>query len=101
RLSLGEAMNLQAVQLDYLSRIGAWPHMFAQIGAKVSMVEAMPSSRSARSQALLALAAKKVGRGDWAQWLRRRVELLADPSELAKERPVLWELWEKNNEKRE
>jgi hypothetical protein len=49
----------------------------------------------ARVQAMLALAAKRTGRTDWANWLRRRVELLVDVRELATQRPLLWELWEK------
>jgi hypothetical protein len=48
---------------------------------------------SARTQALLALAAKKIGRDDWASWLTRRAELLADVQELCTRRPMLWELW--------
>jgi hypothetical protein len=42
---------------------------------------------------MLALAAKKVGRDDWSDYLRRRVELLADVDELTKARPILHELY--------
>ncbi len=31
--------------------------------------------------------------GEWAEFLRRRAELLADPWELVAARPVLGELW--------
>ena len=41
RLSLGEAMNLLAVQLDYLWRVNAWAAMFAGISTKVQMAELM------------------------------------------------------------
>ena len=93
RLALGEAINLQLVQLDYLWRIGAWREMFQSIAAKVQLAELMPTGGAARSQAMLALAAHQIGRQDWANWLTERVELLADPAQLVQERPILAELW--------
>ena len=93
RLSLAELMKLLAVQLDHQSRVGAWNDMMNGVAAKVQLAELMPAPAAARSQALLALAAKHVGRPDWSDWLRRRAELLADVQRLATERPVLWELW--------
>jgi hypothetical protein len=42
---------------------------------------------------LVALAAKKIGRMDFSDWLRTRAELLADVQRLASERPMLKELW--------
>ena len=59
----------------------------------MQLAELMPQPAGARSQALLALAAKRTGRPDWEGWLRRRVELLADVQELCVRRPILWELW--------
>ncbi len=93
RLTLGEALNLLRVQTDYLVRVEAWGHLVQGIETKVQMADLMPAGNSARTQALLALGAKKTGRADWASWLRRRVELLVDTTELAGERPILWELW--------
>lgn len=93
RLSLAEVMKLLVVQLDYQSRVGAWNDIMAGIETKVQLAELMPAAGAARTQALLALAAKHVGRPDWSDWLRRRAELLADVQDLATERPVLWELW--------
>jgi hypothetical protein len=93
RLSLAEATNLLAVQLDYLWRVSAWADMFDNIATKVQICELMPTRQAARAQALLALAARKSGQSHWEQWLRRRVELLVDVRGLATERPVLWELW--------
>lgn len=93
RLSLPEVLKLLAVQLDYQSRIGAWNDMTNGVTAKVQLIELMPAANAARSQALLALAAKKAGRDDWSAWLRRRAELLGDVQRLATDRPVLWELW--------
>ena len=93
RLTLAEVLNLQLVQLDYQSRIGAWAEMLTSVMSQVQLAELMPSASAARSQALLALAAKKVGRNDWLLWLRRRVDLLADSQKLITERPMLEELW--------
>lgn len=41
---------------------------------------------------MLALAAKKTGRQDWSNWLRRRAELLTDMEALVAERPMLTEV---------
>jgi hypothetical protein len=93
RLPLSEAMNLLAVQLDYQSRVGLWEQMLESVAAKVQLAELLPAERSARSQALLALAARRTGRPDWERFLRRRAELLADVRELTARRRVLSELW--------
>jgi hypothetical protein len=92
-LSLGEAMNLLQVQLDYLWRVGAWEQMFNPIATKVQLAELMPSISSARVHALLALSAKRLNKSDWESWLRRRAELLCDIQQLITQRPVLAELW--------
>lgn len=93
RLSLSEAMTMLAVQVDYQARTGAWDQMMDRIATKVQLAELMPTASAARTQAMLALAAKKSGRQDWANWLRQRVELLGDVQELCARRPMLWELW--------
>ena len=95
RLTLAEALNLLVVQLDYQARISAWAQMFSGIVTKAQLAELMPAAKAARVQAQLGLAARKVGREDWAQWLRKRAELLSDVGELTKARPMLWELWSK------
>lgn len=95
-LSLGEVLNLLAIQIDYSVRIGAWPSMLDHVMDKVQMAELMPPVVGARTQAFLALAAKKIGRQDLADWLRARAELLTDVQRFAEERPVLRELWEKD-----
>ena len=91
--SLAEGMRLLTVQLDYLSRVHAWESMLEGIGAKVQLSELMNTAASARTQALLALAARKTGRATWANWLLRRVELLVDVRDLVSQRPLLAELW--------
>jgi hypothetical protein len=93
RLSLGEALTLQMLQLDYGWRIGAWESMLQGVGVKVQMSELMPTLNSARSQAFLSLAAKKTGRTELAEWLRKRAQLLAQPSEIASDRPILEEVF--------
>jgi hypothetical protein len=93
KVSLLEAMNLLVVQLDYESRIGAWASMFQNIQYKVQLAELMPATSAARTQALLALAAQRLGRADWGDWLRRRVELLTDINELMVHRPIIKELF--------
>jgi hypothetical protein len=93
RLPLGEALELTAVQTDYLARIGAWEQLAQGLERKVELAELMPPMRSARVQAMLALAAKKTDKKAWETWLRRRAELLADAKELIAARPVLSELW--------
>jgi hypothetical protein len=94
QLTLVEAMNLLMVQLDYEASIGAWPAMFENIARKVQLAELMPSTAAARTQGMLALAAKHVGRPDWVDWLVRRAELLTNIDELTAQRPILKELWQ-------
>lgn len=96
RLTLAEAVKLLAVQLDYLSRVHGWDAMVAGLQSKVQLAELMNAPASARAQAMLALAARKTGKQDWAHYLRRRAELLADVGELTASRPVLAELWSAN-----
>jgi len=93
RLTLGEALQLLQVQLDYLWRINAWQQMFARVNTKIELAELMPTPAAAKTQALLALAARKLGKPDWESWLRQRVELLVDIQQLVAQRPVLAELW--------
>jgi hypothetical protein len=94
-LGLTELMTMCQVELDYQSRIAAWDRMLTGLPTKVQLAEVMPPGASARVQAMLALAAKQAGRSDWSEWLRRRVELLADVGELTAERPALWDLWKR------
>jgi hypothetical protein len=94
RLTLAEAISLQAVQLDYLWRINAWDAMFSGVGTKVSLSELAGTPNAARMQALLALAARRLGRTYWEDFLRRRVALLVDVNQLVAERPILRELFQ-------
>jgi hypothetical protein len=93
KLTLAEALNLLRVQTDYLARVGAWGNLFDGAATKVQLAELMPPGQGAKVQAMLALAARRTGQKDWEEYLRRRVELLADVRALTRERPLLWELW--------
>jgi len=92
-LSLSEQLNLLLIQLDYSARIAAWTPMMENFMAKAQLAELLPASASARAQAFIALAAKRAGRGDVADWLTARAGLLADVQKLVAERPMLAELW--------
>jgi hypothetical protein len=93
RLSLGEALTLQLLQLDYGWRICAWEAMLQGVGSKVQMCELMPPINAARSQTMLALAAYKTNRNELGRWLRRRAMLLADTKEICEGRPGLEEVF--------
>jgi hypothetical protein len=97
-LGLAEQITLLGVELDVMSRTGAWDAMLVGLPGKVQLAELMPPQAAARVQAMLALAAAHRGHADWADWLRRRVELLADVGKLSSERPVLWELWQRKEQ---
>jgi len=94
RLSLGEAMQLLVIELEYSARVGGWQEMLNNAASKIDLAEAMPGEAAARAQAFLALAAKMSGLTEMSLWLRRRAELLMDPSELIGAKPFLRELWE-------
>jgi hypothetical protein len=92
-MSLAETLNLLCIQLDYSARVSGWQSMLENVMGKVQLAELLPAALSARSQALLALAAKKIGRDDLAGWLRDRAALLADSQQLVSARPILAELY--------
>jgi len=89
RLPLGELLALQLLQLDYLARISAWAAMLHNIAARIQLAELMPPARSARAQALLALAAAKTGRTDLRDWLVARAARLAERQEIVSDHPTL------------
>ena len=95
RLALPEALTLLRVQMDYESRVAAWSEMASprSMESRMQLCELMPAAASARTQALLALAASKTGQPALADRLRRRAELLSDVATLVAERPILSELW--------
>ncbi len=91
--SLRETLKLTELQIDYCVRIGAWPQALENLPWKIELAELLPTESAAHVQALLALAAMKLHRLDWASWLRHRVELLVDPNPLIERRPILREVF--------
>ena len=60
--------------------------------ARVQLAELLPSIQAARAQGLMALAARKLGRDAWCQWLTRRAQLLVGMNDLIADRLILKEL---------
>jgi tetratricopeptide (TPR) repeat protein len=96
QLPMREMLKLMELQVDYCVRISAWQAALDQLGTKIELSELLPAEVAARVQALLALAALKLGRNDWSAWLKRRAELLTDVPKLVQTRGVLAELWPSN-----
>jgi hypothetical protein len=92
RLSLAEALQLMVLQLDYETRIAAWASAATGLRQKVELCDLLPARESARAQAMMSLAARKVGQTQWADWLLQRARLLADINELAARQPILKDL---------
>jgi hypothetical protein len=95
-LSLHESLTLQLLQLEYCSRVSGWDAMLDAVRLKVQMSELMPTVNAARSQAYLAMAARKKGRIELSLWLRRRAELLATADEISAQRPLLAAMFREN-----
>ena len=93
-LTLDEQVSLLHAESVYLGRLGEWQTLAWRIEVKVKMSELMPAEDAARTQAFLALAAKRTGQSQWTDYLSRRCELLCDVVKLAGEEPALAELWQ-------
>lgn len=93
QLPMREMLKMLELQVDYCVRVSAWQAALDQLPTKIELAELLPAEPAARVQALLAVAAKKIGRDDWSAWLKRRVELLTDPGRLVESRQVLREVW--------
>jgi hypothetical protein len=96
-LSLADSLRVLELQTDYCLRVGAWPHAMADLPQKVELAELMPADTAASVQAMLALAARRLGQTGWADWLTRRAALLCDPATLVRRRPALGELFGTTN----
>lgn len=92
-LRLSDLLHLTALEIDYLSRIGAWREMLVDVRARIDLCELMPAPVSVRSQALLGLAAREAASTELADFLVRRCVLLADVEELVAQRPPLGRLF--------
>ena len=83
RLSLADSLRLLLLQLRTEARLGVYRSMLVRLGAKVDMADLMPPRDGALVLALLWLAATQSGLTEWSAWLRRRVSLLANWSDLS------------------
>lgn len=93
KLSLDQSQGALLLETLYLARIGAWPSMMDGIKSKLRLAELMPADGAALTQGLLAVAAQRRGRDDWADYLRSRCDLLADMPRLAAEEVCLQTIW--------
>lgn len=91
RLNLRETLLMMQVRLDLQARRGEFASMLSQVQTTVSLIELMPARVSMRCHAILALAARKLDRTAWWNWLRERALLLGDPAPLFESRPYLRE----------
>ena len=98
RLALGEAVQLLLIETDYAARVGAWDYMLSALGTKIQLAELMPTDSAAAVQALLALAAKKAGKVELSNWLKRRAELLVEAEAMVRQRGMLKELFDDGEE---
>jgi hypothetical protein len=88
-MTLNDQLAMTLLRLEHQAQTGQWPLMMSQMKAALDLAEIMPPAMSARTCALLALAAKNTGRADWQSHLTQRVRLLVDAAEFVKHRPAL------------
>ena len=91
-LSLGQSLTLLSLYLRADAAAENFGRMTTNLPATLAMLEVMPGFESARCHALLLLAAERRGLDRWPAFLRRRVELLADPADLVKREPLAAEV---------
>lgn len=91
RLALRDTLLLTHLRLELQIAAGHVAEAAARMETTLALVELMPPAVSARCHALLALAAKRMGRHDWHAFLARRAALLADVDDLVAARPFLRE----------
>lgn len=93
RLNLRQTLVLTQLRLDLLARRGEFGQMFQQPHVTVGQIELMPAAVGMRCHALLALAAKRLGKTKWWTWLANRAGLLGDVESLYESRPFLREVF--------
>lgn len=97
RLNLRQTLVLTQLRLDLQARTGDFAAMIQQPHVVLALVELMPAAVSARCHALLAFAATKLGKTEWAIFLSRRAGLLGDVNALAESRPFLREVFPRSD----
>ena len=93
KLPLDQSLGVLLLETVYLARIGAWPSLMDGIKSKLQLAELMPADAAAMTQGLLAVAAQRRGREDWANYLRSRCDLLTDMPRLAVDEVCLQSIW--------
>ena len=93
KLPLDQSLGVLLLETVYLARIGAWPSLMDGIKSKLRLAELMPADGAAMTQGLLAVAAQRRGREDWATYLRSRCDLLTDMPRLAVDEVCLQSIW--------
>ncbi len=93
-LTLEEKLSLLLIECTYCGRLGAWAQLMEGLRDKLRLAELTPTELAAQIQGWLALAARKCGRKDWADYLIERCQLLMDPNDLRLLEPAFNELWE-------
>ncbi len=81
-LGLLESLQRMALQTRYEIMAGYYPAALADLPHKIQMAELMPPAHCGAMHAMLAVAARAVGKEDLATWLRQRTELLCTPEQL-------------------
>lgn len=89
RMGLRETLMLTQLQLELQARTGRFADMMRHPHATLGLVELMPPVNGARCHALLALAARKLGRDEWRAFLAKRATLLIDADNIVASRPFL------------
>ena len=94
RLDLRQTLLLTQIRLDLQAGLEHWHPMMATPRTTIGLIELMPAAMAARCYALLALAAKRIGAGQWLSLLLRRSILLSLSDPLVERRPFLRELFD-------
>ncbi len=82
RLNTFELLQKTALQIRYEVMIGQDVAALHELGAKLDFIELMPAPQAGSLHALLALAARRSGRVELADWLNARAHLLCAPEHL-------------------
>lgn len=82
-LSTFEMLQKTALQIRYEVTVGHDAAALHDLPAKIDIIELMPAPQCGVLHALLAVAARRGGRAELADWLTARARLLCDPAQLA------------------
>lgn len=80
-LPILERVQRMALQTRYEVMLGADARALYDLDRKIALAELMPPAQCGAWHANVAVAAGRAQRGDLADWLRRRAQLLCDPAQ--------------------